>query len=72
MDQLNSESVQKEFTSLIKELSVRALWFCKDPGSLRIVDPVAGQVLEKMMSHCSKDQWIRIRKVIKWRSQNIK
>lgn len=67
MDQPNRDTVQNEFTRLVKELTSRSLWFFKDLTTMRIVDPEAGVVLEKMLSHCNRDQWIRIRKIQKWR-----
>jgi hypothetical protein len=72
MDQQNRDNIQKEFSRLIKELSSRSLWFFKDLTAMRIMDPEAGMVLEKMLAHCNRDQWVRIRKIQKWRLQNIR
>lgn len=66
------EEAQEEFQRLLELQRGISLWFMgKSPG-IDITHPLAGRLLDQIGSHCSRDIWIRVRRLKSWLSQTTR
>jgi len=72
LTKLTTESAQLELNKLIAENMTRALWFDKQKVSVDICAPEAQLVLDQIAVHAPRSTWMVVRKLKKWRLQNLK
>lgn len=66
------EDVQFSFKKLVDSYRTRALWFTNNAQPVDITAPGSVGVLNSIAQKCSRADWVEIKKIKQWLSQNIK
>jgi hypothetical protein len=69
---LTEQEAQRELDELIESQRARALWFLRPDIHVAITDPSAARVLSSLAQHGSREAWIRVRTLQRWRLQHTR
>ena len=69
---LTCEEARKEFQLLVETQRETSLWFAGSLAELDVMHPQALRVLDQIAVHCSREVWIRVRRLKKWLLQHTR
>lgn len=62
--------VEQSFQRLVTAYRTRALWFMNTPQTIDLMSPSSVAVLNSIEKKCSTADWVEIKKIKQWLSQN--
>jgi hypothetical protein len=69
---LTEESANRQLHRLVEKYRTRALWFLKSSLNVDIHNQGADRILKSIAKKSTGEDWIEVRKLLRWRSRNIK
>jgi hypothetical protein len=66
------EQMQSRFVTLLHRQRHRSLWFVDPSAVFDIASPQAAGILDAIAKTGSREVWLEVRKLKRWRSQHFK